>query len=70
MNLIWLVGLVRNLISMGINIEEVTRKKNEFMNTIDKFLTESNIRTEDATKRMNELNRQAAKNIQELSQLL
>lgn len=55
---------------MGIDIEEVTRKKNEFMNAIDKFLIESNIRTEDATKRMNELNRQAAKNIQELSHLL
>lgn len=51
-------------------MEEVTRKKNEFMNAIDKCLTESNIRTEDATKRMNELNRQAAKNMEELSQLL
>lgn len=60
----------RTLINMGINIKEVTMKKNEFMNSIDKLLTESNVRTEDATKRMNELNRQAAKNIQELSSLL
>ncbi len=51
-------------------MEEVTRKKNEFMNSIDKLLTESNVRTEDATKRMNELNRQAGKNLQELSALL
>ncbi len=64
------LNLVRVSLKMGINMEEVTRKKNDFINSIDKLLTESNVRTEDATKRMNELNRQAAKNIQELSLLL
>ncbi len=51
-------------------MEEIMKKKNEFMNSIEKALTENNVRTEDATKRINELNRQAAKNIQELSSLL
>jgi len=53
-----------------MDIEEVTRKKNEFINSIEKFLIESNIRTEETIKGMNELSRQAAKNIEELSRLL
>lgn len=55
---------------MGINIKEIKRKKNEFIDSIHKLLVENDIRTEDAVKKMNELNKQASKNIQELSRLL
>jgi len=53
-----------------MDIEEVIRKKNEFINSIEKFLIESNVRTKETKKMMNELSIQAAKNIEELSRLL
>lgn len=55
---------------METNIKEIRKKKNEFINSIDKCLIENNIKTSEAIKEMNEINIQAKKNMEELSRLL
>ena len=51
-------------------MEEVTRKKNEFLESVGRMLIESDVRSKDAAAMINKLNIQAGKNLKELSALL